>query len=227
MLDNVRADLMHYSRFCYGGRPVWRVLPRILYAHPASAAVVWHRLGHWAWNLRVPVIKQLVQVIYLLGVPVIRMYSGVQIQPSTRIGPGLAIMHFGGVVITRECEIGPNCLLYHNVSLVTMKNNRGPTIGGNFYAGVGTTVIGDLVIEDDVTVGAGSVVTRSIPANAVVAGVPAKILRYRGENENNAENRTARRTPARWMDPPEKASPVNATVSSPDAETLPTVSHER
>lgn len=202
MWKNVRADMRHYSRFCYGGKPTWKVLLRVLYAHPASAAVIWHRVGHFAWTLRVPVIRQLLQVIYLLGVPLVRMYSGVQIQPSTKIGPGLAVMHFGGVVLTRECEIGENCLLFHNVSLVTMKNNRGPTIGANFYAGVGTTVIGDLIIEDNVTCGAGSVVTRSIPRDAVVAGVPAAILRFRNEQENNAENRTAPRRPARWMEAP-------------------------
>jgi serine O-acetyltransferase len=134
--------------------------------------------------------------------PLVRVFTGVQIQPHTVIGPGLAILHFGGVVITRECEIGPNCLLYHNVSLVTMRSNHGPRIGANFYAGVGTTVIGEVTIEDDVTCGAGSMVTRSVPKDAVVAGVPARILRFRVQGENNAENRTLGAQTPGWMSLP-------------------------
>lgn len=178
-------------------------LPYILYTHPASAAVMWYRFGSAAWRFGIPVIKQVWQLTYLLGVPLVRMYSGVQIQPQTIIEPGLAIMHFGGVVITRDCRIGPNCLLYHNVNMVTMKRGQGPRIGANFYAGVGTTIIGDVIIEDDVTCGAGSVVTRSIPRDAIVAGVPARILRFRQEGENNAENKTARWRPPEWMEWPD------------------------
>jgi serine O-acetyltransferase len=205
MFATLRADLQHYSRFCYGGRPAWLIWPYILYAHPAALAVVWYRFGSMAWRTRVPVVRQLLQVAYALGMPFVRAFTGVQIQPQTRIGPGLAILHFGGVVITRECEIGPNCLLYHNVSLVTMRSNHGPRIGANFYAGVGTTVIGEVTIEDFVTCGAGSLVTRSVPKDAVVAGVPARILRFREPGENNAENRTLRAQTPGWMTPPPAA----------------------
>ncbi len=202
MFDRVLADLRHYSRFCCGAKPLWRALPRILYAHPASAAVLWYRFGSMAWRVRVPVVRQVLQFVYLLVMPWVRMYSGVQILPRTRIGPGLVILHFGGVVITEDCEIGENCLLYHNVSIVTMKNRVGPRIGANFYAGTGATIIGTITIEDDVTAGAGCVITRSVPKDAIVAGVPARVLRFRLPGENNTENRTAPRRPAEWMVPP-------------------------
>jgi serine O-acetyltransferase len=211
MFASLAADFRHYSRFCYRGLPVWRIWPYIVYAHPAAAAVAWYRFGAMAWGTRVPVLRQLLQLIYALGMPFVRMYAGVQIQPTTRIGPGLAILHFGAGVITRECEIGDNCLLYHNVSIVTMKSQRGPRIGKNFYAGVGATIIGDLTIEDNVTCGAGSVVTRSVPQDAVVAGVPARILRFRAPKENNAENQTGPGSPAAWMAAPVKTSPPAQT----------------
>jgi serine acetyltransferase len=203
MFPNLAADLRHYSRFCYGGAPLWRVGAYILVAHPAAASVVLYRYGAMAWRTRVPVLRQILQLLYALVMPFVRLYAGVQIQPQTRIGPGLAILHFGTGVITRECEIGENCLLYHNVSIVTMKSQQGPRIGRNFYAGVGTTIIGDITIEDDVTCGAGSVVTRSIPKDAVVAGVPARILRFRSPGENNADNKTLRGRAAAWMTPPD------------------------
>jgi serine O-acetyltransferase len=205
MFEDIKADLRHYSRFCYGGRPVWLLWPYILYAHPAALAVIFYRFGAWAWRLRVPVFREALLLVYAAGMPFVRALTGVQIQPQTRIGPGLTILHFGGVVITRECEIGPNCLLYHNVSLVTMRSRRGPQIGANFYAGVGATVIGEVTIEDDVTCGAGALVTRSVPKDAVVAGVPARILRFREPGENNAENRTLRAEPPGWMSLPPAA----------------------
>ncbi len=207
MFSSIRADLAHYSRFCCGGRPLWMVWLYVPFAHPASVGVMWYRLGSGVWRMQVPLVREFLQLVYLLGMPLARWYSGVQIQPQTVIGPGLAILHFGGVVITRECAIGENCLLYHHVNLVTMKNRQGPKIGNNFYAGVGTTIIGDVTIEDNVTCGAGSIVTRSIPRDAVVAGAPARILRFRLARENNAENKTAPWQPAKWMRRPEAIAP--------------------
>lgn len=199
MFENLRADLRHYSRFCYNGRPILRVLLRILYGHPAALAVIWYRFGSAAWRMQLPLLRQVLQLAYLLGMPFVRMYSGVQIQPRTEIGPGLAILHFGGVVITRDCTIGANCLLYHNVSIVTMRNQRGATIGNHFYAGTGATILGTISIEDNVAVGAGAVLTKSVPKDAIVAGVPAQILRFREPAEDLSENRTLPNRPSGWL----------------------------
>jgi serine acetyltransferase len=201
MFEYLRADLQHYSRFCYNGRPIMTVLLRILYGHPAALAVIWYRFGSAAWRLRWPFLRQGLQVVYLLGMPLVRVYSGVQIQPQTQIGPGLAILHFGGVVITRDCTIGANCLLYHNVNIVTMRSQRGATIGDHFYAGTGATILGSVSIEDNVTVGAGAVLTKSAPKDAVIAGVPARILRFREPGEDPSENRTLPNRSSEWLEP--------------------------
>jgi serine O-acetyltransferase len=199
MFENLRADLQHYSRFCYNGRAIPRVLLRIVYAHPAALAVIWYRFGSAAWRMRLPLLRQVLQLVYLFGMPLVRMYSGVQIQPQTEIGPGLAILHFGGVVILRDCTIGANCLLYHSVSIVSMRNQRGATIGKHFYAGTGATILGTVSIEDNVTVGAGAVITKSVPKDAVVAGVPARILRFREPGEDPSENLTLPNRRAEWL----------------------------
>lgn len=208
MFKNIRADLQHYSRYCFHGKPVWRVLLRTLYVHPASAAVVWYRFGNLAWQTRLPILRQALQLAYLVAMPLVRLYSGVQIQPNTVIGPGLAILHFGGVVIAKGTVIGRNCLLHQNVNIVMMRDNHGARIGDNFYAGVGTTIVEAVTIEDNVTAGAGCVITKSVPKDAVVAGVPARILRFREPKEMPSENRTLGSLPAQWLSVPEVASPA-------------------
>lgn len=50
-------------------------------------------------------------------------------------------------------------------------------IGKNCYISTGVTILSPIRIGDNVTIGAGAVVTHDIPSNATVAGVPAKILK--------------------------------------------------
>ena len=184
MFQNVLADLKHYR--AHNGREgkplLWTALVS-LYEHPALAGVLWYRFGNWSWHLGLPVVRGLCKLVYVLFLPLVRQYSGVQIHPCTRIGKGLAILHFGGVVICRECSIGEECLLHHNVSIVTTNSRQAAQIGDYFYAGVGVTIVGNIVIEDNVICGAGCVVTKSVPRNAIVAGVPAEIRRFRRPQE--------------------------------------------
>ncbi len=184
MFKFIRADVDHYRQWCCKGRgSLFLVALKILFAHPASAGVMHFRFGAWAWRLRVPVVREAMKLLYLLALPGVRLYSGVQIHPTTPIGRGLAILHFGAVVLCRECSIGDHCLLHHHVSIVTTNNRQGPRIGDHFYAGVGAVLIGNLVVADNVICGAGAVVTRSVPADAIVGGSPARILRFRRADE--------------------------------------------
>ncbi len=231
MFQNLREDFAHYRRLVCRGKPMILAVPWIILTHPAALAVVWYRFGSWAWRIRPTVLGLVPKAAYALGMPLVRLFSGVQLLPQTTIGPGLAIMHFGGVVVTGQCEIGRNCLLYHNVSLVTMRNRQGPRIGDNFYAGAGAVIIGNVLIGDDVTVGAGSVVTRSIPTDCVVAGAPARFIRYRQPEEHPADNRTLPPREAAWIDTPVREQPtsppraVKVTTGTSDRKEQPAAAH--
>jgi serine O-acetyltransferase len=184
MFENILADLRHYHSH-FGGRkkPLLLTVLTVTYTHPAAVGVVLYRFGNWAWQLRIPGIRGLCKLLYTLFLPLVRMYSGVQIHPCASIGKGLAIGHFGGVVICRECKIGEQCLLHHNVSVVTTNSRLAAQIGDNFYAGTGVIIVGNVIIEDNVICGAGSVITKSVPKDAIISGVPAKIVRFRKETE--------------------------------------------
>jgi serine O-acetyltransferase len=83
--------------------------------------------------------------------------------------------HPNGIVIHPDVEIGPNCLIFQQVTLGS--NGRGtPTIGGRVDIGAGAKVIGAVTIGPQAQIGANSVVTCDVPPYASAAGIPARIL---------------------------------------------------
>ncbi len=100
-----------------------------------------------------------------------------QISYTTEIGKGMLIAHPYSTVINAE-RIGANFSCIHCTTLGD-KNGGRPTIGNNVSLGASVTIIGKVHIGDNVTIGAGSVVVKDVPNNCVVAGNPAKIIKYK------------------------------------------------
>ena len=96
--------------------------------------------------------------------------------PTNCIGPGLAIVHRGTIVINQAVNIGANCRIHVDVNIgATSKQIKAPQIGNNVYIGPGAKIIGDIRIADGVVIGAGAVVNKSVlEKNITVGGVPAK-----------------------------------------------------
>ena len=108
---------------------------------------------------------------------------GCQIPFSTNIKEGFFLAHLIGTVINRNTIIGKNVNISQNVTIgqANRGNKKGiPTIGDGVYIGTGAVIIGDIDIGNNVAIGANSVVTKDIPDNAVVVGIPAKIISYNG-----------------------------------------------
>jgi len=96
--------------------------------------------------------------------------------PINTIKEGLSIAHYGNIVINGNCKIGKNCRIQEGVTIgATNGQKLAPVIGDSVFIGSGAKIIGDIKIEDDVAIGAGSVVVKSINTKGItVAGVPAK-----------------------------------------------------
>lgn len=105
--------------------------------------------------------------------------------PYDICGKGLAIPHYGCIVINQTAQIGENCRILDGVNIgATNGVNKAPHIGNNVFIASGAKIIGDITIADNVAIGANAVVTKSITeAGTTWAGVPAKKI-----SENSSES---------------------------------------
>jgi serine O-acetyltransferase len=112
--------------------------------------------------------------------------SGADIPLNTKIGGGLRLPHPNGIVIHPSVAIGPNCLIFQQVTIGA--NFRGtPKVGANVDFGAGAKVLGPIVIGDHAIIGANSVVLRDVAPGTIVAGIPARLIA--GRNEESMEDR--------------------------------------
>lgn len=106
----------------------------------------------------------------------------IDIKPNN-LGPGVRIMHLGALIrIKRNCIIGKNCTLLPGTVIGNKhlnNDNSWVIIGDNCYIGLGVKIFGQVTIGNNVTIGANAVVTHDIPDNAIVGGIPAKIIRFK------------------------------------------------
>ena len=101
--------------------------------------------------------------------------TGAEIDLSCQIGGGLLIPHPNGIVIHPNAIIGPNCLIFQQVTIGTIgREGATPKIGGHVDIGAGAKILGPIFIANHSRVGANAVVTKNVSARQTVAGIPAQ-----------------------------------------------------
>ena len=101
--------------------------------------------------------------------------------PESKVGEGLVLGHGFSIECIAE-SIGKNCSIYQQ-STIGFTRKGCPTIGDNVWIFSGAKILGPVKIGKNAVIGANAVVTKDVPDNAVVAGVPAKLIRYRKPQE--------------------------------------------
>lgn len=150
----------------------------VLLIYSGFHAIFWHRINHFLHaKLHIPFFPRFISQL-------VRWFTGVEIHPGAKIGPGFFIDHGIGVVIGETAEVGRNVTVYQGVTLGgtgTHRGKRHPTLGDNVVAGAGAKILGNIRIGNNVKIGSGSVVVHSVPDNCTVVGVPAEIVRREGK----------------------------------------------
>ncbi len=179
LLKNIRDEIDSI----FERDPAARSVFEIITTYPGVHAVLFHRLSHrlWKWKL-----KWLARILS----NIVRWYTGIEIHPGAQIGRRFFIDHGTGVVIGETAEIGDDCTLYHGVTLggtTWEKGKRHPTLGNNVVIGAGAKILGPILIGEGARVGSNAVITKSVPAEATVVGVPGRVV------ERSTEDKAAQR----------------------------------
>jgi len=157
--------------------PAARSTFEVLLCYPGVHALALHRVAHAIWRRGWTITARFLSHIA-------RFLTGIEIHPAARLGPGLFIDHGMGVVIGETAEVGENVTLLQGVTLggtSLKREKRHPTLGNNVVVGAGAKIIGAFKIGDGSRIGAGSVVVREVPTNAVVVGVPGRVTYRDGQ----------------------------------------------
>ncbi|MGB7816898.1 MAG: serine acetyltransferase [Methylotenera sp.] len=102
--------------------------------------------------------------------------TGADIPLNCQIEGGLLMPHPNGIVIHPEVTIGPNCLIFQQVTIGTKGGHGLPHIGGHVDIGAGAKILGNVKIGDHARIGANAVVMHDVPAGKTAVGIPAKVL---------------------------------------------------
>ncbi|WP_246302755.1 serine O-acetyltransferase [Paenibacillus plantarum] len=182
MITYLRADIHRYVKV--GNHISLLSKMKMLILHEPMWYLIIYRAGSYVKDhVKIPVIKQLLYIILYILHKFFSVVMGIQIPLGTKIGKGVYLPHYGTIVVHQDTIIGENCNIGQGVTIgiAGRGEKKGvPQIGNKVYIAPGAKIIGKIVIGNNVMIGANSVVTKDVPDNAVVAGVPAKIISYKG-----------------------------------------------
>lgn len=102
--------------------------------------------------------------------------TGADVPLNCTIGGGLLMPHPNGIVIHPAAVIGPNCLIFQQVT-IGQRSGGVPTIGGHVDIGAGAKILGRIDIGNHSVIGANAVVLRNVPERSTAVGIPAKVVR--------------------------------------------------
>ena len=164
--------MRHDIRSVFKYDPAAKNVLEILLTYPGLHAIWVHRVAHFLWQLKIPVVPRFLS-------HVARVLTGIEIHPGATIGKGVFIDHGMGVVIGETAVVGDECLIYQGVTLGGTSLKRGkrhPTLESHVVVGSGAKILGNIRIGHHSRIGSGSVVLKPVPPHSVVVGIPGKTL---------------------------------------------------
>jgi serine O-acetyltransferase len=155
----------------------------VLTNYPGLHALLIHRLAHKLW------LKNFLWLGRALS-NFSRWLTGIEIHPGAQIGRRFFIDHGMGVVIGETAVIGDDVTLYQGVTLGGTSWNKGkrhPTLKNGVVVGAGAKVLGPFDVGENAKIGSNAVVTKEVPAEATVVGIPGRVILKVDPRERDAE----------------------------------------
>jgi len=152
----------------------------ILFLTQGFWAQLQYRIAHFFYtNIKWQPFRLLIMGLMYVWQKVIEITTGISIPASASIGHSFYIGHFGGIILNAETRIGNNCNISQGVTIGVsgLGDKRGvPVIGDNVYIGANAVIAGKIKINDNVLIGACSLVNSDVIEEGVVVGVPAVLV---------------------------------------------------
>tara|TARA_B110000037_G_C16934484_1_gene430029 strand:+ start:411 stop:818 length:408 start_codon:yes stop_codon:yes gene_type:complete len=132
---------------------------------------IFYRIGNFLYKFKIP-------FVWIFFKFLIRLICNSAIDPRTTIGKGTKFGYGGiSIVIHRDAVIGKNVMISPNVVIGGRSNQKPPVILDDVFIGSGASILGDITIGNNSTIGAGAVVLNDVGDNETWAGVPAKKIK--------------------------------------------------
>lgn len=149
----------------------------VVLTYPGVHALFWHRLSHFLYRHRLFLLAKIHAQFW-------RFLTGIEIHPGAKIASGVFIDHGMGIVIGQTAEIEEDVVLFHGVTLGGTGKDTGkrhPTVKKGAMIHAHAQILGPVIIGERAKIGASAVVLHDIPADATAVGIPAKVVRIKGE----------------------------------------------
>ncbi|MBC8295412.1 MAG: serine O-acetyltransferase [Pelagibacterales bacterium] len=166
-----------YLESIFNRDPAAKSKLNIILTYPGVKAIFFHKIANFFSVAKFHLIARIISQFS-------RFLTGIEIHPKAKIGKNFFIDHGMGVVIGETSKIGDNVTIYHMVTLGGISPSinsddqrqvkRHPTLKDNVVIGSGAQVLGPITVGENAKIGANAVVTKDVPANAVMVGIPAK-----------------------------------------------------
>jgi len=172
----IKADIQRRA-LCEGKKPGFYYYSKII-LNPPVLAVLLYRLSHYfrrrEWNFTA-------KILYIMN----NLLFSVEIQSLAQIGPGLILNHANGILVHDRSIIGKNCTLVFQNTLTVgphaeeTRSHDYIVVDDEVIIGAGAKIIGPVHIGNRVIISAKSVVTKDAPEDALLFGIPARVVNRR------------------------------------------------